>query len=209
MSDPRTALAALGTRFYERGWMWATAGNLSARADAESFWITASGCPKGALTVADFVRIRIVDGAVVSDDATGQKPSAETAIHRAIYRERPSTGCCLHVHTVAAVLASEIGSCLRLPAIEMIKALGVWADDPQVVLPVFVNHHEVARIGEEVGAYLRECPQAIPAVVVSRHGTTAWGASLTQATTHLEAIEFLFAVMARQMPAPIERSIGR
>ena len=49
MADLRDTLAAHARSFYERGWMWGTAGNLSARDTDGSFWITASGVDKGQL----------------------------------------------------------------------------------------------------------------------------------------------------------------
>ncbi|MHB1567044.1 MAG: methylthioribulose 1-phosphate dehydratase [Acidiferrobacter sp.] len=196
MTDPRPRLVELGARFYQRGWMWATSGNLSARADDQSFWITASGQSKGALTPAQFVRVAIADGATLEAPA-GARPSAESAIHRAIYRQRPTVACCLHVHTVAAIMACPVGDQVPLPAVEMVKALGVWSADAVAVLPVFANHADVGQIGEEVFRYLGAHPQALPAIVVRDHGSTAWGPTIDAAVGHLEAVEFLLTVRER------------
>ena len=80
---PRAALVEIARDFHARGWMSGTAGNLSARADTEHFWITSSGVPKGQLEESDFLLVRIQDGVVVERVAPGNKPSAETAIHQA------------------------------------------------------------------------------------------------------------------------------
>ena len=56
-TDPRESLIYAATNFYQKGWMVGTAGNLSARLSDGSFWITASGRPKGQLTSEDFVRV--------------------------------------------------------------------------------------------------------------------------------------------------------
>ncbi|MFM7713633.1 MAG: class II aldolase/adducin family protein, partial [Microcystis sp.] len=59
MSDPRLSLVAAARRFYQLGWMLGTAGNLSAKVDDHSFWITASGKSKGKLKEEDFVRVAL------------------------------------------------------------------------------------------------------------------------------------------------------
>lgn len=194
--DPRSRLVAIGRLFYERGWMWATAGNLSARADRDSFWITASGLSKGELAPDDFLRIAQADGRVL-EGPPGHKPSAETTIHRAIYLTQPAAGACLHGHSVEAVLASRGRDPVVLPRVEMIKALGVWDDGTPTALPVFTNHPDVASIGQAVETFLRDHPRPLPALIVRDHGVTAWGQTISEALRHFEAVEFLLALLAR------------
>lgn len=196
LSDPRPRLATIGRRFYERGWMWATAGNLSARADADSFWITASGVCKGELAPEDFLRVALADGRVL-EGGPGRKPSAETAIHRAIYETQTAAGACLHGHSVDAILASRGRDPVVLPRVEMIKALGVWDDGTPAALPVFANHPEVASIGRAVEVFLRDHPRPLPALIVRDHGVTAWGHTISDALRHFEAAEFLLTLLAR------------
>ena len=196
VTDPRPRLVAIGRLFYERGWMWATAGNLSARADDRSFWITASGLCKGELTADDFLRIAVADGRVLEGGA-GRKPSAETAIHRAVYDTQESAAACLHGHSVEAVLASRGRDPVVLPRVEMIKALGVWDDGTPTALPVFANHPDVASIGQAVETFLRDHPRPLPALIVRDHGVTAWGQTISEALRHFEAVEFLLTLLAR------------
>ena len=87
-SQPHAALVEIARDFHRRGWMSGTAGNLSARdgQNPASFWITASGQPKGRLDDHDFLRIGIADDRVLERFSDGAKPSAETSIHRAIYQ---------------------------------------------------------------------------------------------------------------------------
>ncbi|HSW51725.1 MAG TPA: class II aldolase/adducin family protein, partial [Sulfuricaulis sp.] len=99
---PRAALAEIARDFHARGWMAGTAGNLSARADDEHFWITASGMPKGRLDELDFLLVRVQDGAVVERVRPENKPSAETAIHRVLYARFREARACLHGHVVQA-----------------------------------------------------------------------------------------------------------
>ena len=176
--------------------MWATSGNLSARADDQSFLVTASGLCKGELKIDDFLRIARADGRVL-EGGGGRKPSAETAIHRAIYDTQESAAACLHGHSVEAVLASRGRDPVVLPRVEMIKALGVWDDGTPTALPVFANHPDVASIGQAVETFLRDHPRPLPALIVRDHGVTAWGQTISEALRHFEAVEFLLTLLAR------------
>ncbi|MBU2804004.1 methylthioribulose 1-phosphate dehydratase, partial [Acidithiobacillus ferridurans] len=123
--DPRTHLAAAARDFYARGWMLGTAGNLSARRDTDTFWITASGRPKDRLDAGDFVLVDL-QGQVVQAPP-GRQPSAEAAIHETIYRHVPDARVIFHVHSIEANLCGHFArrGRLRLPSLEMLKGLGV------------------------------------------------------------------------------------
>src|SRR4028119_2467456 len=129
-TDPRQNLIAAASHFYTQGWMVGTAGNLSARVPEGSFWITASGRNKGHLTPNDFIRIAL-DGTVLEQPHPDARPSAETSIHEAIYACFPKAQACYHVHSIEANLISRMSNHegLSLPAIEMLKGLGIWEED--------------------------------------------------------------------------------
>jgi methylthioribulose-1-phosphate dehydratase len=199
--SPRAALVAIARDFHARGWMSATAGNLSARADAEHFWITASGMPKGRLEETDFLLVRIRDGEVVESAAAGNKPSAETAIHRSIYALFPETHSCLHGHSVDGCLVSgrakRGAKQLRLPAIEMLKGFDIWQQNPKVDLPLFENTLAVASIAAEIGKRLKKAPPPLSALMIRGHGATVWGRSVQEAYNRFECLEFVLSVAAR------------
>ena len=198
---PRTALVEVARDFHQRGWMSGTAGNLSVRADATSFWITASGRPKGRLDESDFLLVRIQDGTVIEQAAPGNKPSAETAIHRTIYSLFPEAHACLHGHSVDGCLASgrakRAAKALRLPAIEMLKGFDIWQQNPKVDLPLFENTLDVAKIAAEIGKRLSKKPPALSALMIRGHGATVWGRSLQEAYNRFECLEFILSVAAR------------
>src|SRR6185295_13172672 len=89
--DPLHVLAAAARLFYERGWMMGTAGNLSLRLADGTFWITASGKPKGRLQAEDFLRVA-PGGEVLKRGREEDRPSAETSLHDAVYRLFPEAG---------------------------------------------------------------------------------------------------------------------
>lgn len=199
--DPaRTALVEIAHDFHARGWMPGTAGNLSARDDGEHFWITASGKPKGRLEETDFLLVRIADGQVGETLAPRSKPSAETAIHRAIYSLFPDAGACLHVHTVDACIAADSAAAadsLALPPLEMIKGFDIWEQRPRVALALFDNALDVADIAAAVTRRFSAQPPQLSALMIRGHGATVWGKDLQQAYDRVECLEFLLSYVAR------------
>jgi methylthioribulose-1-phosphate dehydratase len=197
----RAALVEIARDFHARGWMSGTAGNLSVRTDAEHFWITASGMPKGRLEEGDFLLVRAQDGAVVERARAGNKPSAETAIHRTIYTLFPDARACLHGHSVDGCLASgrapRGAKALRLPAVEMLKGFDIWQQNPKVDLPLFENTLDVAKIAAEIGKRLGKNPPALSALMIRGHGATVWARGLQEAYNRFECLEFVLSVAAR------------
>ena len=178
--------------------MWGTAGNLSLRLADGSFWITASGKPKGRLTAADFLRIA-PGGEVVERGRPDDRPSAETSLHDAIYRLVPEAGACFHVHSIPGNVAARLASGeddLVLPPLEMLKGLGVWDQDPSVALAVFPNHLHVPRIADELRARFAAAPPQVSGFLIRDHGLTAWGRDAEAALHHVELFEYIFGYMA-------------
>lgn len=201
---PREALAAMAHDFHRRGWMSGTAGNLSARChdDENNFWITASGLPKGNLDERDLILIQVESGKVMERLRPEAKPSAETSIHQVIYRLFPEARACLHVHTVDACLATthvpRNALDMRLPALEMIKGLDIWEEDPVVELPLFDNWLDVPSIAREIERRFRNQAPQVPALMIRNHGVTVWGNSLQQAYNRVEIVEFIMSYLARR-----------
>jgi len=199
--EPRTALVEIARDFHARGWMAGTAGNLSVRHDADSFWITASGCPKGRLRTDDFVRVAVADSAVIERFDAQAKPSAEASIHGVIYQLFATAGACLHVHTVDATAvssrAARAATSLTLPPIEMLKGLDVWEQDPEVELPLFDNLLDVSCIAAAIRERFTHQAPRVPALLIRGHGITVWGETLQQVYNRVEIAEFLCSYLAR------------
>jgi methylthioribulose-1-phosphate dehydratase len=194
--DLRTELIAAAKHFYDRGWMVGTAGNLSARLPDGSFWITASGRPKGQLSDRDFIRMNI-DGAILEQPVSDSRPSAETSIHVAVYNSFPEAKACYHVHSIEANLVSRLtaGDAVPLPAIEMLKGLGVWEENPQVTMPLFPNYLSVPKIADEISEAFGISPPAVPALLIRDHGITVWANSPAAAYNYVEVVEYIFRYM--------------
>lgn len=200
--DPRQKLIEAATLFYAKNWMSGTAGNLSARLNDNSFWITASGKNKGELTQQDFIRIAL-DGTILEQPTPDIKPSAETSIHQAIYTAFPEAKACYHVHSIEANLVSRFTekNTLTLPPIEMLKGLGIWEENPHIEMPLFDNHFHVPDIAAEITQSFASTPPKIPVLLIRNHGVTVWANSTTTARNYIEIIEYIFRYMisARQL----------
>ncbi|MFD6452586.1 S-methyl-5-thioribose-1-phosphate isomerase [Nocardia sp. NPDC060220] len=214
------AIAGTARQLYGRGWMPGTAGNISVRIEAPASpsgpvtagaaldslgtWpallITASGLSKGELSADDCVLVGISD--TTAHSGQSRKPSAETSIHTAVYRTRPA-GAVVHVHspfaTALATTAARPGETvtpLRISGFELLKGFGL-ADPSTVVVPVFANWPDVARIGADIELHLRENPSAPPILFITGHGITTWGDTLAQARDRAECLEALCELIAR------------
>lgn len=194
--DLRADLIAAAKHFYDRGWMVGTAGNLSARLDDGSFWITASGRPKGQLTDRDFIRMNL-DGDIVEQPVSASRPSAENSIHLAVYKSFPEAKACYHVHSIEANLVSRLtpGDAVPLPGIEMLKGLGVWEENPQVSMPIFANYLSVPKIADEISQTFAVSRPAVPALLIRDHGITVWANSPEAAYNYIEIVEYIFRYM--------------
>ncbi|HEY9810663.1 MAG TPA: methylthioribulose 1-phosphate dehydratase [Halomicronema sp.] len=201
-SEPRQQLIEAAALFYQKNWMVGTAGNLSARLNDNSFWITASGKNKGELTEKDFIRIAL-DGTILEQPTNDIKPSAETSIHQAIYTCFPDTKACYHVHSIEANIISRFTekNTLKLPSIEMLKGLGIWEENPHIEMPLFDNHFHVPDIAKEITKTFSSNPPKVPLLLIRNHGITVWANSPTSARNYIEIIEYIFRymILARQL----------
>ena len=189
--DAAQALAEVGRRLDARGWAPATAGNYSARLDDGSFAVTVSGWHKGRLKVDGIMRVDIAGRPL-----TPGKPSAETELHLALYRQFPQVNAVLHGHSPEAVglsRAAEGQGEWVFRGHEMLKAFpGNATHEAEVRLPIVDNSQDMAVIDAAVSPRLLE-PGAAPAYLIRSHGLYAWGKDLDEAERVLEATEWLIA----------------
>lgn len=187
-------LIAAGRFIHARGWVPATSGNFSARLADGRIAITVSGRHKGDLKRED---IMLVDAAGNSLD--GGRPSAETLLHTALYRRFPGVGAVLHPHSPCATLISRwFTGEVVLEDYELLKALeGIDTHEARVVVPIFGNDQNIARLAAEVDDYMDRHPELL-AYIIAGHGFYTWGSSVTDALRHVEALEFLFDLETRQ-----------
>lgn len=179
-----------GRFLYSRGWSPATSSNYSVRLSTSAALLTVSGKHKGQLGQDD-VLVTDLSGNSLEP---GKKPSAETLLHTQLYRCRPDVGAVLHTHSVNATVLSRLtpGDHLPLEGYELQKAFaGVATHESTVLVPIFDNDQDIARLADKVQPWLDAHPEC-PGYLIRGHGLYTWGARMSDALRQIEAFEFLF-----------------
>ena len=186
-NEAAAEIASAGRRLDRRGWVPATAGNLSRRLADGRIAITRSGVHKGYLDPDDVIEVGLDGGTAHAV----HRPSAETLLHCQIYRRLPE-GAVLHGHSVAAtVLSLDAAPELRFSGYELLKVFeGQTTHDATLRLPVFDNDQDVARLSRTIEPHLPDCTMGY---LLRGHGVYVWGRSMGQALARLEGLEFLLA----------------
>jgi 3-dehydro-4-phosphotetronate decarboxylase len=183
--DPREEICRVGRSLFERGYVHASAGNISARLDDGSFLITPTDACLGFLDAARLAHVG-ADGV----QRSGDRASKTLALHRRIYDSTPEARCVIHSHSTHLVA---------------LTLQGVWqADDivppitPYFVMKVghvpLIPYHRpgdpaaAAQVAERIARFgARGTP--IRAVMLDRLGPTVWHASPAEAMAVLEELE--------------------
>ena len=182
------SIIAVGRALHARGCAPATSGNYSARLDDGSIAITVSGLHKGRLDKSGIMTLS-PDGTPLMPG----RPSAETALHLALYRWSPRVGAVLHSHSAAAVaLTRVLHGDWTIEGHELLKALpGINTHDTAVTIPIVENSQDMAEI--EAAIMPRLSAGAPSAYLIRGHGLYGWGRDIDEAERVIEAVEWLAA----------------
>ncbi|WP_062385767.1 methylthioribulose 1-phosphate dehydratase [Pseudomonas abietaniphila] len=186
-----------GRFLYGRGWSPATSSNYSARLSVSEALLTVSGKHKGQLGVDDVLATDLAGNSL----EPGKKPSAETLLHTQLYRCKPEVGAVLHTHSVNATVLSRLtkGDRLVFEDYELQKAFsGVVTHESCVVVPIFDNDQDIARLAQKVQPWLDQHPDCA-GYLIRGHGLYTWGAKMSDALRQIEAFEFLFECELKTM----------
>jgi ribulose-5-phosphate 4-epimerase/fuculose-1-phosphate aldolase len=202
-SGLREELCRVGASLYARGYVHASAGNLSARLD-EGWLITPTDACLGALDPARLARLD------AQGRQTGGDPASKTlALHRRIYDAAPEARCVIHTHSTHLVALS---------------LAGVWSADDIVppITPYFVMkvghvplipYHRPGdpAVAELVAARIADFASRgtpIRAVMLERLGPNVWHRTPAEAMAALEELEETAKLwqLAQPRPAPLSES---
>ncbi len=177
----RQEMVRVGRLMWERGYITATDGNLSARFGSDRLLVTPSGMSKGFLSASDLLLIRL-DGELDAPFAyrgQGQRPSSEILMHVEVYSQRPDVNAVVHGHPPLATAFSIAGvSLARCILPEVIVTLGG------------IPTAEYATPGTvELAETIRRVIQGYDAVVLAHHGSLTVGQTLWEAYLRLEKVE--------------------
>jgi len=180
----RAEICRVGASLFARGYVHATAGNISARLP-DGFLITPTDACLGFL---DPGRISKVDAS--GNALPGAAPSKTLALHRRIYEADPAAGCVIHTHSthlVALTLAGAWSTDDVLPPITPYFVMKVGH------VPLIPYHRpgdaRVADLVAEAIAMRAARGTPIRAVLLDRLGPNVWHESPAAAMAVLEELE--------------------
>lgn len=179
-------LSAVGADAVRRGLVLATGGNLSARVDADTFVVTASGTWLDELTEESFTLMHL-DGTILGGNPV---PSSEWKLHQRAYQARPDAQATIHLHPQHAVVLATIGVEIRMLTLDHANYVGSVG-----VTPFYPNGSD--QLADTAAAELVEHD----CVVMQHHGCSVIGANVRE--TYRRALNLEDAakatVLARQM----------
>jgi ribulose-5-phosphate 4-epimerase/fuculose-1-phosphate aldolase len=203
----RAELCRVGRSLHARGYVHASAGNLSARLPGGALLLTATDASLGTLAPAALARVE-ADGTV----AGGARPSKTLALHRRIYAEEPEAGCIVHTHATALVAASLAetphgeGDDL-LPPITPYFVMKVG----RVPLVPYRRPGDPAVAELVAGCIARGRSRGAPirGVVLARLGPVVWHRTPEEAMAVLEELEETARLWLQARPAPTPLDAAR
>lgn len=185
----REQIVRAARSMYERGLTHGSTGNISVRID-DGWLMTPTGSSLGDLDPARLSKLA-ADGRLLSGDA----PTKESFLHRAMYECRPDSGAVVHLHATHSVAVSVLD--------------GVDAND---VLPPLTAYY-VMRVGSlplvpyfapgdaQLAQAVREHAGRHHALLLANHGPVVAGTSLAAAADAIEELEAtakLFLLLRRE-----------
>ena len=198
----REEVCRVGASLYQRGYVHASAGNISVRLPEGGYLITPTDACLGQL---DPARLAQVDAQGVQTG--GDRASKTLALHRRIYAADPTAGCVIHTHATHLVA---------------LTLAGVWHPDDIVppITPYFVMkvghvplipYHRPGdpAVADLVAARIEAAHTAghpLRAVMLDRLGPTVWQRSPAEASAVLEELEETARLWLMTHPAPLSEA---
>jgi 3-dehydro-4-phosphotetronate decarboxylase len=207
----RDEICRIGCSLFDRGYVHASAGNISVRLD-DGFLITPTDACLGFLDPAELAFVN-----QAGQQISGAPASKTLALHRRIYQATEGfstpTRCVLHTHCTHAVALSLVawpvkglnGQVELLPPITPYFVMKVGH------VPVIDYHAPGAlqaaqAVAETIAVYARQ-GIALRAVMLSRLGPYAWHQSPAAAMATLEELEETAKLwwLTQARPAPLQK----
>jgi 3-dehydro-4-phosphotetronate decarboxylase len=174
----REQICATGASLFNRGLTHGSTGNISLALPDGGWLMTPTGSSLGTL---DPARLSQLDGQ--GRHIGGDKPTKEAFLHTTMYRERPSAGAVVHLHSTHSVAVScldgiDHGNCLPPITAYYVMRIGTLP-----LVPYFPPGDEA--LAEAVGRLAGRHH----AVLLANHGPVVAGSSLSAAQDAIEELE--------------------
>ncbi|MGY8825522.1 MAG: class II aldolase/adducin family protein [Candidatus Latescibacterota bacterium] len=183
----RREICEVGRRVYERGYVAANDGNISARLQDDRILCTPTGVSKGFITE-DMLAICDLEGNQI---AGSMRISSEIRMHLEIYKVRPDVNSVVHAHpptaTGFAVAGIELTQCV-LP--EVIVSLG------GIPLAAYGTPG-----GPDIVEPMKQLLKEYDAILMANHGVVTLGQHVMDAHFKMETVEHFakIALVAHQL----------
>ncbi len=185
-SQAREEICRIGKSLFERGYVHATAGNISVRLD-DGFLITPTDACLGFL---DPVKLAKLDPQL--NQIGGDRASKTIALHASIYGASApfdtKAACIIHTHSTHCVALT-----LQSPGAELLQAITPYFVMKVGHVPIIQYHRPGAAVAaEEVAQRIAEYGQRgmpLRAVMLERLGPNVWSNTPASAMAVLEELE--------------------
>lgn len=191
-ADPRHDIVSTGQYLLSHQLAWGSTGNISARFDGSSFFISASGASLGTLAV-DNLALCKVNGEKIASTVT---PSKEYKVHAAIYKNDPKANAVIHTSPpyvsliAASVDANRIITEYFIEAAVMLQKVA-W-------IPFMLPGSP--EIEEAVG----EASKTSDVIIMQNHGLMVSADAMRKALNKVDTMEFLCKMLITAKSAGIE-----
>ncbi|MDI1267629.1 MAG: aldolase [Polaromonas sp.] len=202
-NQAREEICRVGKSLFERGYVHATAGNISVRLDASAgggFLITPTDACLGFLDPARLARLD-ADAKQLSGDTASKTIALHAGIYAAATAFDPATRCVIHTHSTHCVALS-----LRATGAELLPAFTPYFVMKVGHVPVISYHRPgdpaaAALVAQAITRYGRQ-GTPIRAVMLARLGPNVWHHSPAAAMAVLEELEETARLLCLSGAAP-------
>ena len=206
-NQAREEICRVGRSLFERGYVHATAGNISVRLDDDGFLITPTDACLGFLDPARLARLD-ADGKQVDGDRASKTIALHTRIYAAARKFDAETACVIHTHSTHCVALT-----LNAPGDELLPALTPYFVMKVGHVPLIPYHRPGApEAAEKVAQAIERFGAAgtpLRAVMLERLGPNVWHETPAAAMAVLEELEEtarLQMLTSAARPAPLDAS---
>jgi len=186
-NQAREEICRLGRSLFERGYVHATAGNISVRLDDGGFLITPTDACLGFLDPARLARLD-AQGRQIGGDRASKTIALHMRIYAAAREFDADTACVIHTHSTHCVALT-----LQRPGDELLPALTPYFVMKVGHVPVIPYHRPGApeaaeQVAQAIGRF-GAAGTPIRAVMLTRLGPNVWHDTPAAAMAVLEELE--------------------
>ncbi|WP_019164957.1 class II aldolase/adducin family protein [Staphylococcus delphini] len=195
----RELICDIGRNLFNKDYVAANDGNISARLSENEILATPTATSKGYLRPENIVKLDL-EGNIL-DSKEGVKPSTEVKMHLRCYQKMPQCHGVVHAHPPYATAFAIKGEVLNK------------ATMPEVVIamPEIPLAHYGCPSTEEVPDSIEPYFNQSEAVLLESHGAITWGKDLMSAYLNMERLEYIakLTYITRQLDGERELSQER